>query len=275
MKLRSTVRLASERIRLRGRPAVFWARLSEPNWGDDFNPWLYQKLSGRSAAFCGYWRHPKLLLAGSILQVAGPADECWGSGLISAEAGKGISLARVHAVRGKLTAEVLRSSGIEVPAVYGDPGLLPAAFVELPSEKSCKIAVIPHYVDFSDGRRLCQEEGFTLIPVSLGIEEFVKRVAGAERVLSSSLHGLICAESLGIPAHWVRFSDGMLGGDFKFLDYLSGTERDNPSQLPLDFRKLSGAIRRNLNPALPVFDHKACQSRLIQAFPCSSHSLLK
>jgi hypothetical protein len=40
-------------------------------------------------------------------------------------------------------------------------------------------------------------------------------------VISSSLHGLIVADSLGIPNVWLRLSPDVLGGDYKFKDYYS------------------------------------------------------
>jgi hypothetical protein len=38
-------------------------------------------------------------------------------------------------------------------------------------------------------------------------------------VLSSSLHGLIAADALGVPNAWIGLSDALRGGDFKFRDY--------------------------------------------------------
>ena len=41
-----------------------------------------------------------------------------------------------------------------------------------------------------------------------------------KHIISSSLHGLICSDSLGIPNRWIKLSQ-LLGNDFKFKDYYS------------------------------------------------------
>ncbi len=43
--------------------------------------------------------------------------------------------------------------------------------------------------------------------------------------ISSSLHGVIVAESLGLPTVAVSFGDRVPGGQFKFADYFEGTGR--------------------------------------------------
>lgn len=47
------------------------------------------------------------------------------------------------------------------------------------------------------------------------------RIAECETILSSALHGLIVADSLGIPNMWSTASGRLLGGEYKFHDYYS------------------------------------------------------
>jgi pyruvyltransferase len=49
----------------------------------------------------------------------------------------------------------------------------------------------------------------------------VEDIARCEYVASSSLHGVIVAHALGVPALWLRISDQLKGGAFKFRDYAS------------------------------------------------------
>lgn len=252
------------------RPALYWARTDIPNWGDDLNPWLFERLTGIKPIYCPHPDVPRLLMAGSILDHAGPKDSCWGSGFIDVNAGRRIRLSSATAVRGPLTAEILVQCGSPTSNVFGDPGLLAAGFVETGGDKTHRWAVVPHYIDSDHGAKLAAQVSAKVVPVSLPIEEFVRQIAGAERVFSSSLHGLICAESLGIPAVWVNFSDNVLGGIFKFHDYIAGTDRDPRGILPLDFRSdyVTESTMAKHAP-LEKFDLSAIEYRLLKAFPAN------
>ena len=164
--------------------------------------------------------------------------------------------------------EALRRCGSLGTSIFGDPGLLAAGFVETLGDKSHRWAVVPHYIDSDHGAKLAAQVSAGIVPVSLPIEEFVKQIASAERVFSSSLHGLICAESLGIPAVWVKFSDNVLGGAFKFHDYIAVTDRDYRSVCPMDFRSdYVSELTMQKYPPLEMFDLTAVVDRLLKAFP--------
>ena len=51
--------------------------------------------------------------------------------------------------------------------------------------------------------------------------QFVKEVASCRFILSSAMHGLICADSLGVPNKHMVLSDKVTGGNYKFRDYYS------------------------------------------------------
>jgi pyruvyltransferase len=261
------------KIKYSARPALYWARTDIPNWGDDLNPWLFERLSGRKPIYCPHTDIPRLLMAGSILDHAGPKDTCWGSGFIDENTGRRIRLASVAAVRGPLTAKILGQCGSPTSNVFGDPGLLAAGFVETGGDKTHRWAVVPHYIDFAQGTKLAAQVSASVVPVSLPIEEFVRQIASAERVFSSSLHGLICAESLGIPAVWVKFSENVLGGNFKFHDYIAGTDRNPHGVYPLDFRSdYVSELTMEKYPVLDKFDLSAVADRLLKAFPAGLSS---
>ena len=68
------------------------------------------------------------------------------------------------------------------------------------------------------------------IDIKAPVIEFLNQVASCDFIFSSSLHGLIAADSLGIPNKWVKFSDLVLGNGYKFKDYYSvfGLEDEKP-----------------------------------------------
>ena len=81
--------------------------------------------------------------------------------------------------------------------------------------------LVPHYVD--RGTRLSACEPRNKAPDVHDPLSFLKEMAECEVVASSSLHGLVFAEALGIPNLWVKASEEIAGGTFKFDDWFSTT----------------------------------------------------
>lgn len=208
------------------------------NFGDWLSPVLCEALSGMKVVHA---RPNKcdLMALGSILAKAknhfwNRRIDIWGPGLIE-EISSFKSPHRIHAVRGWQTAQMICNQKIEV---VGDPGLLCDILVpeNVTAKKRFSVGVIPHYVDQSN--RLIQQlvetiPNATIIDVFSGTIEFIKQVAACEVVLSSSMHGLITADSLGVPNAWIRLSDNVRGRDFKFYDYYSVFRLENVKPYPL------------------------------------------
>ena len=261
--LKDIVRPTAHFFKYELRNSVLWARPQQRNWGDDFNPWLFNKLTGEEAIYCPHKSCHRLLMAGSILTGAGEYDTCWGTGLISDNLITPLKLSKALAVRGPLSAEKLEQSGITAPVIYGDPGLIASKLIPLPKNKKYKRSVIPHYVDRDKGEKFAEEMGFHVINVDLPIEKFIEEVASSEEVWSSSLHGIICAESMQIPTTWIKFSDRIVGGLFKYHDYLLGTQRQ--IRQPLDLSKTWS--NRISSQCLDSFDVNSIMQNLLSVFP--------
>lgn len=202
-----------------------------PNLGDAVSPLIVAHLSGRAVVHTGDRARGKLVAVGSILNRARDGDVVWGSGLISAESRPKGTRILVTAVRGPRTAARLRGLGIDCPEVYGDPGCLLPRLYPRPLDAAPRFAlgVIPHHRD----QELLgpPDPAIRVLDIMSGPEAFLAELWGCQRVVSSSLHGIIFAEAYGIPAHWLELSDRVLGGGHKFADYYEGTGRECPAPL--------------------------------------------
>jgi pyruvyltransferase len=178
----------------------------------------------------------KLVGVGSILNNVRRGDAVWGTGAMFAnETVEGAANVRFLAVRGKLSEGVVTRSGGIVSGVTGDPALLLPRLYSPAPQKRFKVGVIPHFIDYATvGRNFGWEPSRALIDPFLPWQEFVVRVLECERIVSSSLHGLVIAEAYGIPAEWREWSKNVRGDGFKFRDYLTGTGRaeQGPGKFP-------------------------------------------
>lgn len=122
----------------------------------------------------------------------------------------------VLAVRGKLTADTL---GVDVP--LGDLGLLVSRiWTKEPAQYN--IGVVRHYVDkneypFAD----------IVIDATEPVEQVIKKISSCRVIMSSSLHGIIVADSYGIPNMRIA-RDDVITGDWKWLDHKSALVKPIP-----------------------------------------------
>lgn len=209
------------------------------NWGDALNPYLLGRLTGCKISPCtdtDRRRGPHLLAIGSIIQWANGDSVVWGTGAISADVALTCIPRRILAVRGPLTRDICLRNGASCPPIYGDPALLMPKVYQPNADRGNALGVIPHYVDRDSAFiARCRAAGLAVIDVFSGIESFVECVAGCRGILSSSLHGLICADAYGIPSRWIQVSNGVLGNGFKFRDYYASLGlREEPVRVGAD-----------------------------------------
>lgn len=90
------------------------------------------------------------------------------------------------------------------------------------------IGVIPHYVDKNNEiiTSLPLNAGLKIIDVESNCLEVLSDISSCDYVISSSLHGLICADAYGMPNARISLSNKIGGGDFKFNDYCYGVSRE-------------------------------------------------
>ncbi len=197
-------------------PAFWWD--GHPNFGDDLTPWLLPRYG-----LVPQYREPRaagLVGVGSLLEFLPQefSGAIWGSGLMRDQRHP-LPAASVLAVRGPLTAERI---GVKDEPAYGDPGLLVARHQARPVGDG-RIAVVPHghhrpHVGLAS---LVQAAGdaVRVVNVHQRAGAAVREIAASRAVITTSLHGLITADSYGIPAVWTTLEPPLDGADFKFRDY--------------------------------------------------------
>ena len=232
--------------------SVSWGRVEHNNWGDDINVFFLNYISKdcilpvralafpvESINFYGLGKYPVICAIGSILHmIDNPNTIVWGAGLLNENLLPPIAPRQILAVRGPLTRQVLISKGFDCPEVYGDPALLlPYFYKPKQIRKKYKLGIIPHYVDCQkeEVKRFEGDEEVLIIKMS-GYRKWtdiVDQVNSCEFVVSSSLHGLIVAESYHVPNLWVEIREPLEGDAstrFKFHDFFQslGLDRDEP-----------------------------------------------
>ncbi len=197
------------------------------NFGDTCVPYMLQKLE-IPFIFAHHTVEKKVLMIGSILGVGNRKDSIvWGTGIIDDKT-NALPDAHYLAVRGPRTMQKLVEAGVDTTNVaMGDPAMLLPKMYNPTIEKTNKLGVIPHIMDYDLVRNhiINNPEQFpnTIVinpnvPPS-GIEGFIDEVLSCEKIVATCLHGVICAHAYGIPAKWMKVSNKLAGDDIKFHDH--------------------------------------------------------
>jgi pyruvyltransferase len=229
------------------------------NFGDLLGPVIVNGMKARlgleEAPAC---RSTRLFSVGSVIHFASSGDVVWGSGVngtwLSANYSAEVD---IRALRGPVSRQFLRErTGMRIPDVYGDPALLlPLVRPDLTTiARTIPVTVVSNL----------NESTVLDVPPDLGgvltlsprapLEECLKTIASSQLVVGTSLHAIVVAEALGIPACSIA---PLREGTFKYRDYYEGTgRRYSPAG------SLADAIERG-GDAPPRWD----PSQLIDAFP--------
>ena len=180
-------------------------------------------------------------------------------------------------LRGKLSHEVLervnkkKYSGV----VYGDLGLLSSYLLEKKVGKRYAVGIVPHKFDYDNPKI---EFLVRSIPNSVLLDlrepplETLNKIAECETIVSSSLHGLVAADSLGIPNMRIKLSNHGFDFDvdFKFDDYNSVFSGSRRYINLIDVENIEGSLLSEFMPDKICGDYgisgseiKSCQERLL------------
>lgn len=227
------------------------------NLGDNISPIIVDNVAKRleidTSVQINGTKH--LYAIGSIITAGGQDCTVWGSGLLNTRIlfrlrGRNIDF---RAVRGPLSRIVLIDQGFDVPPIYGDPAILMPLFYNPDVEKKYKVSVITHMDEIID---TSHEDVHTISIATDDYISFINEVKSSQLIVSSSLHGIIFAETYGVKAIMLKPRTDL----FKYYDYYYSTNRYN---FPI-----VSSIKEALTivpPALPDFEKM--RSDLLMTFP--------
>lgn len=155
----------------------------------------------------------------------------------------------------------------------GDPGLLASKLIKEPRKsKKYKLGMIPHYVDKNNDifqKINTNIANSVIIDVQADPIDVINQISECEVVISTAMHGLIVADSLGVPNQWCVCSDKLTGGSYKFYDYYSVFDMKNVIPIDLNSTDLTEDIITSIFDNYSVCQNKVAniQDKLIEAFP--------
>jgi hypothetical protein len=243
------------------------------NFGDMLNKTLFEKLYGIKFNFTQKYYEAELIAIGSILEIFMYSDskiiKAYQFYKILSRKIKGIDVLgsgfhyehkecnfhrkmNFKIVRGKLTEQILRKHGyIKGNITRGDPGIL-SSYAYKKSVPQYLLGIVPHFNDldspvFYEIYKKYGKESI-LINVRDEPEKVVNEISSCKNIISSSLHGLIVADSFGIPNMWIenKYKPVKEENRFKYLDYYSSIEIENISPVQaIDFIEKDISIIRD------------------------------
>ncbi len=239
--------------------SMFWWKTDRGsiNFGDELSRVIVEKIVGYPLEHNNLTLNKgqnTLLAAGSILHFARNDDVIWGSGFRENPLLENrFTRLNIRAVRGPRTRAFLLEMGIDCPEVYGDPAVLMADL--FPEFKNVK-PVYDYIIIPNIGEMDCFSSYKNVVYPVWSWDEIIKKITQSKFVISSSLHGIIVAESFGIPARLLKMT--WIEPLLKYQDYYESTGRPN-------FRyatSVQDALQMGGEP--PGFIDK---KKLIDAFP--------
>jgi len=225
-----------EEIRLKKKQKMWWWKAGgwwwkeeeDENFGDYLGPYIYQKITRKEVEFCEPEETDEnvLITVGSVMQYSKENVELWGTGIV--ETNREIEIPnKVHSVRGPISRKVLRDIGVPCPKKYGDPALIIPKLYTSDLKKKYKLSIVPNWIEHGEIKDYFGELNDVNV-ISLRVDG-KNKMESTEKIISTSLHGIIIAHAYGIPAVWAQLTDKIAGDGNKYHDYYKsiGIEKIN------------------------------------------------
>jgi hypothetical protein len=187
-----------------------------------------------------------LFSLGSIFHMVRNGDHVWGTGMNAnpkrLQALDKLKNVSFYSVRGpKTEALVQEKTHVNTSIAHGDPGfLVPFLFAQYRNRQegrrkgdSPRFCFVPHFHD-RDYKDIKIYPDVYVIHVKNSWQAVSDQLMGCDYVASTSLHGVIVADSMGIPTCWFQFEDTdtiKTEGGFKYQDYFEAI--DQRGQVPV------------------------------------------
>jgi pyruvyltransferase len=238
---------------------VAWATVPvNKNFGDELSHYLNSKILGpdysiQHANFDA--DETRLVAIGTILHEFSNGElHVWGTGmdrqLFDPEKFRSTN-PTVLAIRGKLSFDTLERNGfINGNCFLGDPGILVSRYITpSPNNTRYELGIIPHLSNYTENSvdeyvfdcfRHVYPNGVKIIHPRLypgqSIEQKIREITECKRILSSSVHGIIVADSYHIPNIFLHEDHNLPNGlhlrsssedlEHRIDDYYSVYQRD-------------------------------------------------
>jgi hypothetical protein len=185
------------------------------NWGDLLGELLVGRFAGIKTKLAPF-ADAELVTVGSVLQLCPPgwAGVVAGAGKIHADSPFLPSRrTRVKGLRGPLTAR-----GIPGTYAIGDPGLLARDLLDELPPKRHALGLIQHWSDDELLPKFAHLKPAAM-PADSDPLEMIRFIASCRKIVTSSLHGCIVADSLAIPRRIEPMRLSRTDSWYKFVDY--------------------------------------------------------
>lgn len=217
-----------------------------PNMGDLLNKDMLEdlfniKVVRRNLAGCNliaigsaldhimYSEFPEIRAKQKIERLINNNVHIWTSGFIRGNAQKDLGIiykhVHIHALRGELTLRRMEKQlGRKLDVPLGDGGLLAQNWIACYPDKEYEVGIIPHFKEqnYPIVKKLLNNyENSTFIDLRDDPKSVVEKIGKCKLVISSSLHGMIVADSFHIPNIHITLTNDMFGDGNKYNDYLS------------------------------------------------------
>ena len=262
------------------------------NAGDAFNKPLVEKMAGASVVQAKVANAELLALGGGLANLQFSKDMkrralqriaglvycqkplyVWGSGFLFGDSEEPFFRKNMFfcALRGELSRrKVSKIVGREIDVPFCDPGLLIGDVYTTSGKKQYSMGIISHYVEsdnpyFERLHHNCPDS--LIIDIRNSPETVVEMISQCETIASSSLHGLVFADALGVPSLRLKVTEKLAGGDFKFDDYYSSYGLRNQVWITEDKKYLPTPRIIKDEYAISMDRVKYMKHELVQVFP--------